>query len=122
MHIGNRVREVRKQRGWTQSQLAERAGLNRTTLAMIEIRGATTTDSLASLAVALNVRTDYLIGISSSNTDAEIDNAVARSIHLRNEIISLVLDAPTSALEELRDNTVKCIEFWRESDAAETEG
>ena len=34
--IGTAIQRVRKQRGWTQSQLAERAGLRQETISIIE--------------------------------------------------------------------------------------
>lgn len=35
-HISSEIRSLRKQRGWSQQQLAELAGLDRTTLGSIE--------------------------------------------------------------------------------------
>jgi len=37
MKIGQRIAELRDQRGWTQERLAERAGIARGTLAAIEV-------------------------------------------------------------------------------------
>jgi len=35
-YLGSQIKTLRKQRGWSQSQLAEMAGLDRTTLGMLE--------------------------------------------------------------------------------------
>lgn len=35
-HMGLQIKTLRKQKGWSQSQLAEMAGLDRTTLGMLE--------------------------------------------------------------------------------------
>lgn len=35
-HLGLQIKALRKQRGWSQSQLADMAGLDRTTLGMLE--------------------------------------------------------------------------------------
>lgn len=35
-HLGIQIKALRKQHGWSQSQLAEMAGLDRTTLGMLE--------------------------------------------------------------------------------------
>lgn len=43
MHIGNRIREARKAKGWTQAQLAERSGLTQAAVSRIESRPDTQT-------------------------------------------------------------------------------
>ncbi len=35
-HLGSQIKTLRKERGWSQSQLADMAGLDRTTLGMLE--------------------------------------------------------------------------------------
>lgn len=35
-HLGVQIKRLRRQRGWSQAQLAELAGLDRTTLGMLE--------------------------------------------------------------------------------------
>lgn len=35
-HLGQQIKTLRKQKGWSQLQLAEMAGLDRTTLGMLE--------------------------------------------------------------------------------------
>ncbi len=54
--FGDRLRELRRERGWTQERLAEEAGMARSYLAEIETaRRAATIDTINRLAVALGV-------------------------------------------------------------------
>jgi transcriptional regulator with XRE-family HTH domain len=36
IRLGNRIRKLRKQRGWTQAEMAERVGIDRSFLADVE--------------------------------------------------------------------------------------
>jgi transcriptional regulator with XRE-family HTH domain len=60
--LGNRVRELRKQRGWTQERLEEHSGLDRTYISDIE-RGVRnpSVKSLEKLAKALKVKPAELV-------------------------------------------------------------
>lgn len=60
--LGRRVRELRKQRGWTQEKLEELSGLDRTYISDIE-RGVRnpSVKSLERLAKALKVRAAELV-------------------------------------------------------------
>ncbi|MGR1583371.1 helix-turn-helix domain-containing protein [Thalassobius sp. S69A] len=59
--MGLRIRKLREQRGWTQAELADKSGMSRSQLAMIEAetRPANTL-RLNSIAAALGVTTDAL--------------------------------------------------------------
>ena len=60
--IGNRIRQVRKECGYTQEQLAEYAEISVDFLGLIETgRNSMKVQNLAKIASALNVTTDYLI-------------------------------------------------------------
>lgn len=67
-NFGERVRELRIRRGFTQGQLAGRAGVTPQVISNIE-RSYTSerprSELVAALAKALNTSTDYLIGTSS---------------------------------------------------------
>jgi transcriptional regulator with XRE-family HTH domain len=60
--LGLRVRELRRTRGWTQTELAERIGVQQSAVAKIE-RGAVdpTTTMIVKLAKALGVSPGHLL-------------------------------------------------------------
>jgi transcriptional regulator with XRE-family HTH domain len=53
--IGQRLRGHRKARGWTQAELAERAGISLSTLKLLEREGKGSLQRLAKIAVILNL-------------------------------------------------------------------
>ncbi len=53
--IGSRLRDHRKARGWTQAELAERAGISLSTLKLLEREGKGSLQRLAKIAVILNL-------------------------------------------------------------------
>ena len=63
VRLGQRIAEARRQRGWTQTDLAEAAGISRVTVSKIE-RGATDVGyvRLVRLARALGVPASVLVG------------------------------------------------------------
>lgn len=71
-----KIRELRKSRGWTQEQLAEKAGVSRSYLTEIET-GAKTVNvrRLDAIAEALGVETVALIDIDAS--DVEVQELIA---------------------------------------------
>lgn len=56
MEVGKRIKELRKQKKWSQEELAERAGISQSALSAIE-RGAKqpTVETLNSICNALNI-------------------------------------------------------------------
>jgi len=74
--LGNRLAYIREQRGLTQSELAELVGLHYQQIYRYE-NNKTEPDGkiVASIAQALKVSTDYLLGVTTSPTpyiDAEL--------------------------------------------------
>lgn len=61
---GDVVRRLREERGWTQAQLAQRAGLDQSQVSKIEggAREGATFETVGKIADALGVGTDYLRG------------------------------------------------------------
>jgi transcriptional regulator with XRE-family HTH domain len=53
--IGGRIRTHRLARGWTQAELAERAGVSLSTLKLLEREGKGSLQRLAKIAVILNL-------------------------------------------------------------------
>ncbi len=71
--FGNRVKEARKQAGYTQSQLAEKLDVSVNHISALE-RGVyeTRTDTLRRMAIVLGTTTDYLIfGNPDANSPLE---------------------------------------------------
>jgi transcriptional regulator with XRE-family HTH domain len=64
--LAKRVKEYRKQKGWTQQKLAEKTGLSFNTITKIEqgIGDSPTLKTLLKLANALGVGLDELVGRS----------------------------------------------------------
>ncbi len=61
--IGHRVRERRKEVGWTQAELARRTGLSSAAISQIESGDRNPSGEVAArLAEALRVTADYLLG------------------------------------------------------------
>lgn len=61
--IGKQLKEVRKARGLTQAELAERVGVSLSTVKKWELdMNEPNSDKLIALALTLNVSTDYLFG------------------------------------------------------------
>ena len=60
--VAKNIRELRQERGWSQDELAARAGLHRTYIGTIErAEQSITVDSMEKLAAALNVKVSRLL-------------------------------------------------------------
>jgi len=55
MSLGDRIRDERVKRGWSQAMLAERSGVSRTTIARVELGNNVSTASLSKIAAALDL-------------------------------------------------------------------
>ncbi|MBQ2943878.1 MAG: helix-turn-helix transcriptional regulator [Ruminococcus sp.] len=88
--IGERIKALRKQKGWTQAQLAEKSGVEPSHISHIE-RGATklSLPTLINLANTLNATLDELVY-----------GSLVKSSHISNRIIDELLSDCTS--EELK--------------------
>jgi transcriptional regulator with XRE-family HTH domain len=53
--LGAIIREARKERGWSQTELGEKSGLSRPTIARVESDSDVTTATLAKIASALGL-------------------------------------------------------------------
>ena len=70
--IGDRVRELREAKGWTQDDLSEAAGIHRVTIAKYEAgKVEPKSTSLARLASVLGVEAGFLVGETNEMTDDE---------------------------------------------------
>lgn len=85
-----RIKDLRKEKGWTQSDLADRASISRSQLAMIEseTRPANTL-RLNAIAAALGVQTEDLFGPGSEGRQL-LDKLSALSPEDRATVVRLV--------------------------------
>jgi transcriptional regulator with XRE-family HTH domain len=65
--IAHEVRRRRKQRGWTQADLAARAGCHKNTVINIEKASPSQLETLNSIAEALGTRLDRIVAPSRRN-------------------------------------------------------
>ncbi len=71
--IGERIAELRKERGLTQEQLSQKLGITRVTLADYERgRSRIYDEMIVRIALALGVSTDSLLGFEHQDTVKEI--------------------------------------------------
>ena len=102
MELGERIRHLRQEKGWTQRELARRAGLKPSGLSKYEL--GIYQPSLAAvkaLAGALGTTTDHLLGGSGPEPDADarLKSLLARLGELPAE--------PRRALAEILDGLLK---------------
>ena len=107
--IGNRIREIRKERNLTQERLAEYADISVDFLWQIESgRSSMSAYNLGKIAVALNVTTDYLIfGTTPYKENPEINSMLSA---LPAEIQKQVEKMITVFVDTLRISTKKLTE------------
>jgi transcriptional regulator with XRE-family HTH domain len=71
MTLGERILLIRRRRGLTQQALADQTGLNKNTVSRLE-QGSLKDlggQSVAKMAVALGVSTDYLLGLKTEEDE-----------------------------------------------------
>lgn len=85
-----RIKSLRQKKGWTQADLAERASISRSQLAMIESEARpANTLRLNSIAAALGVQTEELFGPGSEDRQL-LDKLSALSPEDRETVVRLV--------------------------------
>lgn len=68
VNVGDRIKRLRLQRGWSQRRLASSVGMNNSVLSRIENNlRPVETEELKKFAEAFDVNTDYLSGFDKSN-------------------------------------------------------
>lgn len=89
--IGQRIRDLRKQKRMSQTELAKSAGVSQTTVTAWETGKAEPSSSaVAKLADIFNVTTDYLLGRPElkKETDIDLDNALDNAVAYNGKPIS----------------------------------
>ena len=70
MNLGNRITELRKQRGWSQNELSKHIGVSREIVGRYERNDAVPSIDVAKrIANAFGVSLDYLVGDSEQELD-----------------------------------------------------
>jgi len=71
--VGNLIRRARKHRGWSQTQLGDKAGLRQETISLIETGNpGTKLDTILAVLAALDL--EFQIGLRSKGQAAEIED------------------------------------------------
>lgn len=70
--IGTTIQRTRKQHGWTQAQLAERAGLRQETISIIE-SGAKPSKLRSILAILAALDLEFTIGPRAKGSESDIE-------------------------------------------------
>lgn len=75
MKLGNKIRKLRTERGWTQSELAEKLSVSESAISYYETgKREPDTETLHKLATLFNVSLDYLLGRSNMrNPENDMD-------------------------------------------------
>jgi transcriptional regulator with XRE-family HTH domain len=98
--IAEKVRVLRKSRGWTQAEVAGRLGLSQARLSEIENGDGTfTADQFLHILKLFNVGIDHFTGDATRDASADLQNALVRlgGRHLQEHEAAF----PTNALEDL---------------------
>lgn len=107
--IGNRIRELRKERRYTQERLAEYADISVDFLSLVETgRSSMSAQNLGKIAAALSVTTDYLIFGTTPYKENPKINAMLSA--LPTEIQKQVEKMITVFVDTLRISTKKLSE------------
>lgn len=103
--IGGRVRAARIRRGWSQRELADAAGLSRTTLVLLE-RGADhlpRAETIHRLASALRVDPEELLGPEFPGAEESSLSAVVAYDQATNPCVAAAIEAEPELFDGFRD-------------------
>ena len=102
--IGKRIDYIRRKRGLTQTELGEAVGVRKKTIIEYEGKNKIPFNMLKKIAVALDVTTDYLLGVSDIETIDKNMEIVHKMTGLSNNAIKVLME-----LHE-QDNTLYSID------------
>jgi transcriptional regulator with XRE-family HTH domain len=97
MHIGNRIKEVLKEKGINQSQLAEKMSVSRQMVSSLINSESVTTDTLEKIIKALDTSTTHFFDYQYINNEIKKLNLIIK--RYRHEIINLKSYINNSAIE-----------------------
>jgi transcriptional regulator with XRE-family HTH domain len=89
MNIGEKIREYRRRKDFTQAELAEQVGINKQNISRYESgKSEPRKSTLQKLADALEVSTDELLGLREASADNQVPQD-PRLLNLLNEVDQL---------------------------------
>lgn len=88
-NVGERIRELRKQRGWTQAQLADKIGVTKSVISFYERQDrAPSPEVLIKFANLFDVSADYLLGIEKVDRNhLDVTGLSHKEIHALQDIV-----------------------------------
>jgi transcriptional regulator with XRE-family HTH domain len=115
--IGNRIRELREKRDWTQEDLIEELKkyerVERSTLAKWETgRQDFKTKHIIALAEIFGVTSDYLLGLSSTPSIDPAIKSICNYTGLDEAAVEFLHFEPDSTFLEIINRFIKSYEFW----------
>ena len=103
--IGQRIRQLRRERGLSQETLAECAEISPTHMSHIETASTKLSlPVLAALAQRLSVSTDYLLYGSSAKAHEEVDAVLDTCSERQIQILAEVVKSTKAALDRYAEN------------------
>ena len=88
-NVGERIRELRKQRGWTQAQVAAKIGVTKSVISFYERQDrAPSPEVLIKFAQLFNVSADYLLGLEKVECNhLDVSGLSYKEIHALQDIV-----------------------------------
>jgi transcriptional regulator with XRE-family HTH domain len=109
--VGDRIRELREERDWSQREFAKRVGINYSVVNRIELGKRSVEDhELAKIADVFGVTTDYLLGRTDNPNPPEDDNIPEE---LKAPSLGLFFKELAEAPEERREQLLKIWEILK---------
>lgn len=113
----SRIKDLRKEKGFTQAHLAKLLGVARSTVSMWESSPQEPdNDTLGKIADVFGVTTDYLLGRTDDRTFTEAVPHEKYREYLAGPGLRLLLDADANLTEDQLNEIIDFIEFKRRND------
>lgn len=110
LSLGDKVKELRLKKGWTQKDLADKIERKQNTISYIEKGGGAESDTIKALAEALGVSVDYLIN-EEKTAFSEDELKDTEEFEFALNLIKAVLnDKNMRSPEDLDEDKMKYIE------------
>lgn len=118
MTIGERIKELRREKGIKQSELAEALHISPSTIGMYEQnRRGIDSKTLISIAMYFQVSTDYLLGKKNRNKLSTARIAFKKDVQLLSDFLGIseseYIDMETTEFQHIDDRLEKLSAFYR---------